>query len=99
MIALNNLFILEPYQQGQGIRGEMRGGLFVPGQKHNLVGLKLLADSTVEGVKFKAGSIAYIQEDFLSTNDSAKKIRKAEGVVGDFIQIESRYISMVKPNE
>lgn len=99
MIALNNLFILEPYKQGQGIKGEMVGGLFVPGQRHNLVGLKLLVDSNIDGTTFKAGSIAYLQEDFLSTNDTAKRIRKCDGISGDFIQIESRHVVMVKPNE
>lgn len=99
MIALNGIFILEPYKQGQGIRGEMVGGLFVPGQRHNLVGLKMLVDSKVEGTLFKAGSIAYLQEDFLSTNDAAKRVKKADGIVGEFIQIESRHIVMVKPNE
>ena len=97
MIALNGLFILEPYEQGQGIRPEIRSGLALPGQKLNLVSLKLLADSKVDGQVFPAGSIAYIQEDILMTAPWAKVTRKAEGIEGQFILVESRYVSAVKP--
>jgi len=97
MIALNNLFILEPYEQGQGIRPEIRSGLALPGQKLNLVPLKLLVDSKVDGQVFLAGSTAYIPEDILMTAQWAKTARKAEGIEGQFIVVESRYVSIVKP--
>jgi hypothetical protein len=99
MIALNGLFILEPYQQGQGIRTEVRAGLALPGQKLNLVPLKLMADSKVDGQIFKSGSIAYIQEDILMTAQWAKLTRKAPGIEGEFIIVESRYVSAVKQKE
>lgn len=97
MIALNSLFILRPYQQGQGIKTEIRGGLALPGQKLNLVGLELVADSKIEGNTFKAGSVAYIAEDLLMGHDWAKKVRRAPGIEGEFIVVESRFISAVKP--
>jgi hypothetical protein len=96
MISLNNLFILKPYQQGQGIKTEIRGGLALPGQKLNLVGLELVADAQVEGRTFKAGSKAYIAEDLLMTQDWAKKVRRATGIDGEFIIVESRHISAVQ---
>jgi len=96
MIALNGLFILEPYAQGQGIRPEIRNGLALPGQKLNLVPLKLLVDSKVDGQVFPAGSIAYIPEDLLMTSQWAKMVRKAEGIDGQFIMVESRHVSVVK---
>ena len=99
MIALNGLFILEPYEQGQGIRTEIRGGLALPGQKLNLVPLKLKADSKVEGQTFLAGSIAFVPEDLLMTSPWAKLVRKAEGIEGQFIVVESRYVTAVKAKE
>jgi hypothetical protein len=99
IIALNGLFILEPYQQGQGIRTEVRAGLALPGQKLNLVPLKLKADTKVDGQLFKAGSIAYIPEDILMTSQWAKLTRKAPDIDGEFILVESRYVSAVKPRE
>lgn len=99
IVTLNNLFILEPYQQGQGIRTEVRAGLALPGQKLNLVPLKLKADAKVDGQIFKAGSVAYIPEDVLMTAQWAKMTRKAPDIEGEFILVESRYVSAVKQKE
>lgn len=99
MIALNNTFIVKPYQQGQGIRTEMRGGLALPGQKLNLVALEMLADTKVDGQVFPKGSLAYVAEDTLMTHDFAKKVRKAEGIEGEFILIDSRFVTAVAPSE
>lgn len=96
MKTLNNLLILKPYQQGQGVRAELRGGLVVAGQKHNLVGLELLADAKIDGETYSKGSIAYLSEDILSSHDWAKRIRKSENVDGDFIVVESRHITAIK---
>lgn len=90
--SLNGLFILKPYQQGQGIRTEMRGGLALPGQKLNLVALPLLANVKLDGKEIKQGSVAYIPEDLLMTSEWAKKIRKADGIEGEFIVVENRYV-------
>jgi hypothetical protein len=99
IITLNGLFILEPYQQGQGIRTEVRAGLALPGQKLNLVPLKLKANTKIDGQLFKEGSIAYVAEDILMTSQWAKLTRKATGIDGEFIIVESRYVSAVKPKE
>lgn len=99
LISLNNLFILRAYQQGQGIRAEIKGGLALPGQKLNLVGLELLADAKVDNEKITKGSIAYIPEDFLMTHDWAKKVRKSEAVDGEFIAVESKYVYMVESKD
>lgn len=96
MIALNNMFILEPYAQGQGIRSEIRAGLAMPGQKLNLVPLTLKADTQIDGILFKAGQKAYIQEDILMTNDMAKKVRKSPNIEGEFIILDSRLVSGVE---
>ena len=90
--SLNGLFILKPYQQGQGIRTEMRGGLALPGQKLNLVALPILVNAKLDSKEVKQGSLAYIPEDILMTSEWAKKLRKAEGIEGEFIVVESRYI-------
>lgn len=99
MIALNGLFLLEPYQQGQGIRTEVRSGLALPGQKLNLVPLKLKANSKVDGVVFEEGSTAYVPEDILMTSPWAKLTRKAPGIEGEFIVVENRYVYAVKAKE
>jgi hypothetical protein len=96
MISLNGFFILKPYQQGQGIRTEIRGGLALPGQKNNLVGLELLADTRFDGDTFKAGSTAYIQEELLMSHPWAKKVMKAEDIEGEFIVVEGRHITAVR---
>lgn len=95
MHSINNLFILEPYDSGQGIRPEVRGGLSLPGQKLNLKPLKIVVDSVVDGKTYKAGATAYIAENLLMTHQWAKDVRTAPGVEGSFIVVESKYVSIV----
>lgn len=96
MMALNNKFILRPYQQGQGIKTEIRGGLALPGQKLNLVPLEMLASSKIDDVVYPEGSLAYLAEDSLMTGDWAKKIRKAPGIDGEFIVVDSQFVIAVE---
>lgn len=95
LTTINNLFMLEPYMQGQGIRSEIRAGLALPGQKLNLVPLKLLADAILGDRVFKKGSLAMIAEDTLMTQQFAKQVRKAPGVEGEFILVDARFISAI----
>lgn len=95
IVALNNLFLLEPYKQGQGMTPEIRGGLSMPGQKSKLVALKLKTKTRVGELSFKAGDVAYVPEDALMTQAWAKQVKNAEGIEGEFIVVQSQHVVAV----
>lgn len=83
-VSYNNLIIVEPYKLGQGIKAEVNKGIALPGQKTELFGLKVLIDARLEnGETIKAGSIAYLPEDILSSAPWSKNIKKCQKVLGD----------------
>lgn len=94
--SLNGKFILEPYKQGQGLKGEIRGGIMMPRQKTSLVPLKLKAETTTDEGTFFPGNVAYVAEDLLMTSQWAKTVRTADGIDGEFIIVEKVYVTMVR---
>lgn len=99
MISLNNLLILKPYVQGQGLKKEIKNGFAMIQQKTSLEGLEVLVDAKVDGTVIPAGSIAYIPEDMLSTKEWAKQVRKAAALEQEFIIVESRYVTFIDTKE
>jgi hypothetical protein len=68
-------------------------------QKVSLKGLKLLVD--FEGMigtgyyQFPKGSVAYVKEELLFTQQWAKQILESDAVEGKFIIVDAQYVEMV----
>lgn len=101
MISLNDTLVLEPYQQGQGLKEEVRSGFAFVKQKNELFGLKVLVEAKLSDGSFvPANSIAYISEELLSTQQWAKNIKTCAGLSEKkFILVELKYVNMIDTNE
>ncbi len=102
LMSLNDFLIVEPYKQGQGLKAEVKNGFAFVKQKMELVPLKLLVEAKLtDGSYIPAGSSIYVQEEYLTTHEWAKKVKKAESALGsqEFIIVELKYISMIDTHE
>jgi hypothetical protein len=95
------MLILEPYQQGQGLKEEVRNGIAFVKQKSELFGLKLLIEAKLsDGSFFPAGSMAYISEELLSSQAWAKNVKSSSALPGQkFIIVELKYVNIIDTNE
>lgn len=101
MLSFNDMLILEPYQQGQGLKEEVRHGIAFVKQKSELFGLRVLVEAKLSDGSFvPAGSTAYISEELLSTQQWAKNLKSCKAL-GDqkFILVEMKYVNMIDTNE
>jgi hypothetical protein len=77
----NDLIIMEPYKQGQGIKTEVKSGFAFAVQKTSLVGLTVLMDAKLSDGSFvPKRTKAYLREDELSTFPWAKDIKTSEAL-------------------
>lgn len=95
--SLNDTFITEVYKQGQGLRAEIKNGFASVAQKSHLHGLKLLVDAKLtDGKTVPAGSVIYVAEDILSTQEWAKRIKKADFLEEqEFIMIQKQHVAAI----
>jgi hypothetical protein len=101
ILSFNDTLILEPYQQGQGLKEEVRSGFAFVKQKSELFGLKVLVEAKLsDGTYIPAGSTAYISEELLSSQQWAKNAKTC-AALGEqkFILVEMKYVNMIDPNE
>lgn len=110
LISYNNRFIVEPYAGDRTIKTTAGSGFAMIQQKVSLKGLKLLADvvlidkpafNTSEGLKSQIvpkGSIIYIKEELLFTQQWAKQILECEAIEGKFIIVDGQYVEMIDIN-
>ena len=101
MLSFNDMLVLEPYQQGQGFKEEIRGGIAIVQQKSALFGLKVLVEAKLsDGSFIPAGSTAYIAEELLSTQQWAKNQKTCAALGAQkFILVELKYVNMIDSNE
>jgi hypothetical protein len=101
MLSFNDRLILEPYQQGQGLKGEVRNGIAFVKQKTELFGLKVLVEAKLsDGSFIPAGSTVYIAEELLSTQPWAKNVFSCEALKDQkFIIVELKFVNIVDTNE
>lgn len=99
--TLNDLLAVEPYQQGQGLQGEVKNGFAFVKQKNTLAGLKLILEARLnDGSYIPAGSTIYIKEEFLMEHPWAKQIRKSNPTGNqEFILVELKNVVMIDTNE
>lgn len=97
----NNKLIVEAYDGSKGMREEVRGGIAFVDNKTETIGLKVLAEATLNsGEIIPAGSIAYIKENILA-GPVAKDIRTAKEALGElkFIEIDLQHVCFIDKKE
>lgn len=98
--SINGFFLVEPYLQGQGLKSEVKSGFSYVQQKSAVIGLKTLVDAKYDDRIVKAGAIVFISEELLTTQEWAKKVKKADLTDGkEFVIVEARNIIGIKENE
>jgi len=97
--SFNNRFILEPYAGDRTIKTTSGSGFAMIQQKVSLKGLKLQADfeGILNGyyVSLPKGSIAYVREELLFTQQWAKQILESDAIEGKFIIVDSNFVEMI----
>jgi hypothetical protein len=100
--TINNKFIVEAYNSDRALKSVERNGFATIAQKVTVVGLKLLMDAQIQETKelsrlVPKGSLVYIKEEFLHTNQGVKRIYESDAVEGKFNIIEMAYVEFVVP--
>lgn len=91
----NARFILEPHKTDKSLTAKVNHGWAQVSQKINLIGLTVKVDTTFAEKEVKAGSKAYIREEFLHTQPWASKVLEAAGIEGQFIIVEPNFVEFV----
>lgn len=87
--SINDQLILSKYDHGQGLKTNVKSGFATTQQKTNLVSLELLVDAMLNnGNVVKAGSKVYFVEEFLYTDQVAKRVRSGGIVGGEFVVLD-----------
>lgn len=106
--SINNRFIVEAYQSDRVIKTTGGSGFAMIAQKVSLKGLKLLVDAYFIDSPMtsqygcpvpqhiKAGSIIYIKEELLHTQEWAKKNFECDGIEGKFMIVERTFVEMIE---
>jgi hypothetical protein len=98
--SFNNRFILEPYKTDGTVKATTGSGFALISQKVSLKPLKLVLDfeGWINGheIFIPKGSLAYVREELLHTQEWAKKIMEGEGIEGKFIIVDSSFVESVK---
>lgn len=107
LISYNNRFIVEPYAGDRTIKTTSGSGFAMIQQKVSLKGLKLLVDvvlidkpsitqyGSLAPQDIPKGSIIYIKEELLYTQQWAKQILESDAVEGKFIIVDGQYVEMI----
>ncbi len=96
--SLNNRFILEAFIGSRDLKSKESNGFAMLSQKVSLVGLKLLADARLaDGTFIPKGSIAYIKESMILTQEWGKTALECPGIDGKFIIVDVNFIELVVP--
>jgi hypothetical protein len=98
--SLNNRVIVEPYKTDKTLKAEVRNGFAMIEQKVTVKGLKLLAEAHTEKYGFiSKGSMVYIRESYLHSQEWAKTIFKSDGIEGPFIIVDLNFVEFIGPEK
>lgn len=93
--SLNNRLVLEPYIK-DGLKAEVRNGIATPGQRDSLKGLRVLMETTLsDGHRISVGSIAYIREEVLHTQQWASKPLSCDTLPGKFLVADLAHVEFI----
>lgn len=98
--SLNNKLIVESYKKEALRSKEVNGFAFVD-QKLSLKGLRILVSAHLNNGQLfvKAGSLAFVKEDLLHTQQWAQKSYECDGIDGQFLIIDVNNVEFIKPND
>lgn len=98
--SLNNKLVLEPYLEGRTLTANKDAairGFATPVQKVAIIGLKLLLDARLsDGRTVKAGSLAYIKQHNLHTQEWAKNQHESDVIPSKFIIVDLTHVEFLK---
>lgn len=93
--SYNNRLVVETYQK-EGLRANTSSGFAHLSQKMVVKGLKVLIDAKLnDGSYVPAGSIAFIREEVLHTQQWATKVLESEGVTGQFLIVDMSQVEFI----
>jgi hypothetical protein len=100
--TINNKFIVEPYNSDRALKSVVKNGFATIAQKVRVVGLKLLMDAVIKDNSETSrivpkGSLVYLKEEFLHTNQGIKRTYESDAVEGEFTIVEMAYVEFVVP--
>ena|SRR5271157_6207922 len=106
-LSLNNRIIVEPYVSDRVLKSTTGSGFALIQQKVGLKGLKILMDAKIDGLgqysidgisapkMLSKGSIAFIREEYLHTQEWAKKLMECEGIEGKFMIVDLQFVEFI----
>jgi hypothetical protein len=98
--STNDQLILSKYDYGGGLKQRVKSGFASTEQKTNLVGLDLLVDAHLIGGKvLKAGSVIYFEEEFVYSDNIAKRVRTGMGLSVEFMVLDIKRAVAVEEKE
>lgn len=93
--SLNNRLIVEQYIK-EGLKAKVSGGIATPGQRDGLKGLKTLIETTLsDGRRIPKGSMAYVREETLHTQQWASKPMTSDAIPEKFIILDLAYVDFI----
>lgn len=100
--TLNNKFIVEPYKGDRALKSKNESGFALVQQKISIVGLRLLVEAHVSlnnqpgmNAFFEKGSLVYIKEELLFTQQWAQKQYESDAIEGKFIIVDANNVDFV----
>jgi len=104
LVSLNNKFVVEPYKGDRTLKANSASGFAIVQQKVSIIGLRLLVDSLVQvGPQAREtlpkGSMIYVREELLFTQEWAKKVYESDAIEGKFILVDASQVEFVRVDE
>ncbi len=96
--SFSNKLIVEAYRPEGGLRSEIKNEFASVAQKNTLKGLKLLISAVLaDDTYVPAGSIVYIKEELLVTQQWAKNILQSDTLKAQFISVVLNDVEYISP--
>lgn len=96
-LSLNNRLIVEVYKK-EALRSKEKNGFAYVDQKLFLKGLRVLIDAKFDdGTVIHKGSIAYIKEEVLHTQQWAQKAFESTYFQEPFLIVDKTYVEFIEP--
>lgn len=95
--SMNNRLVVEAYQK-EGLKSKTSNGFAYIEQKVSLKGLEVLMDAKLaDGTFVPKGSVAYVKEETLHTQQWATKVMQCDTFDKPFLIIDALHVEFIVP--
>jgi len=95
--SVNNRLIVEAYKK-EALRATEKNGFAFVSQKLSLKGLKVLMEARLsDGTIVPKGSVAYVKEETLHTQQWAQKAMDCDAIEGQFLILDLNHVEFIAP--